>query len=192
MYCVHMENLVWSALNRNIAVLFLSWEQFTQPTELYCIVLYCIDTDKLYIHSWEVNLMNLWNKVCNVMSCRGSTDCPPQLPNFNPTWYFCVGLLQRSLLWHKASNPLTVPARNWTVLNSPPSNDFGSHLPLTLPSVLPVSQTWQWSFWTPALLPHIHKGQWWYTYWFYLLNAFIWFTDCVHTSSWDILYLSQS
>lgn len=114
--------------------------------------------------------MNLWNKVCNVMSCRGSTDCPPQLSNFNPTWYFCVGLLQRSHLWHKASNTSRVPARNWTVLNSPPSSNFGGHLPLTLPSLLTVSQTWQWSFWTPALLPFIHKGQCWCTYWFHLLK----------------------
>lgn len=28
-------------------------------------MLYCIDTNKLYIHSCEVNLMNLWNKVCH-------------------------------------------------------------------------------------------------------------------------------
>ena len=131
-------------------------------------MLYCIDTDKFYIHSCEVNLINLWNKVCNVMSCIGSIDSPPQ---FNLTWYFCVGLLQRCHLGHKASNISRVPERNWTVLKSPPSSNFGNNLPLTLPSLLTVSQTWQWSFWTPALLPLIHKGQCWCTYWFHVLKC---------------------
>jgi len=36
------------------------------------IVLYCTDSDKLYIQSLEVNMMNLWNKtclLCYVMLC---------------------------------------------------------------------------------------------------------------------------
>jgi hypothetical protein len=34
-----------------------------------CIVLYCTDIDKPYIHSHEVNRMNLWNKTCMLFCC---------------------------------------------------------------------------------------------------------------------------